>query len=290
MTDIRLALPSPRRTPGREGSPLRPWRGLSAAIAFLGLAGCADDSSTKGDALTAAEVEPIVANYIAIVRASYDDAITGTSALDGAIEAFLDGPSEANLVAARQAWLDVRETYGQTETYRFYDGPIDDPDTGPEGRINGWPLDEAFIDYVVDDDGAGIINHTDDFPMISQQVVADENENGSETNISSGYHAIEFLLWGQDLSATGPGARPYTDYVTGEDGTAANQDRRSAYIAAASGLLLEDLASVRAAWNDGGGTYAAEFAALEPKEAVRRMFAGIGVMAGFELPGERMAA
>ena len=39
-----------------------------------------------------------------------------------------------------------------------------------------------------------------------------------ETNVATGYHAIEFLLWGQDLNGTGPGAgnRPCHRLRTGE--------------------------------------------------------------------------
>ena len=59
------------------------------------------------------------------------------------------------------------------------------------------------------------------FPEITAEALTAANEEGGETNISTGWHAIEFLLWGQDLSATGPGARPATDYTT-----APNAERR----------------------------------------------------------------
>ena len=47
--------------------------------------------------------------------------------------------------------------YSPTEVFRFYGGPIDD-DNGPEGLLNAWPLDEVFIDYVLGNPDAGIIN------------------------------------------------------------------------------------------------------------------------------------
>jgi putative iron-regulated protein len=39
--------------------------------------------------------------------------------------------------------------------------------------------------------------------------------DGVEANVATGYHAIEFLLWGQDLNGHGVGAgnRPWTDYA-----------------------------------------------------------------------------
>ena len=63
-----------------------------------------------------------------------------------------------------------------------------------------------------------------------------------EANVATGYHAIEFLLWGQDLNGTGPGAgkRPATDYRRANC-TGGNCDRRAAYLKAATDLLVSDL-------------------------------------------------
>ena len=250
---------------------------LTAAL----LAGaCGDDGDDLGDAA------PVVDGYVAIVRASYAASLAEAEALEAAVDAFVAAPSATTLEAARQAWIAAREPYGQTESYRFYDGPIDDPDTGPEGQINAWPLDEVFVDYVVGSPTAGIINDPTTFPAITKALIAEQNENGSEKNISSGYHAIEFLLWGQDLSATGPGARPHTDYLT-TGGTAANQARRGEYLRLATELLVDDLRGLTEAWAD-GASYPAELAAAPPREALRRMLQGMGALAGAELAGERM--
>ncbi|MGE0868554.1 MAG: imelysin family protein [Kofleriaceae bacterium] len=231
---------------------------------------------------------PAIDNYVQIVRASYADSIAKASSLKTAIDAYVQSPSQATLDAARVAWLAAREPYGQTEAYRFYDGPIDNPDTGPEGRVNAWPLDEAFIDYVIGNDTSGIINDTGGFPTLDKMVIADQNENGGEKNIATGYHAIEFLLWGQDTDPSGPGARPYTDYVTGGGGTAANQDRRGQYLTIVTDLLVEDLQSVAAQWAEGGNNYASQMIAAEPNEALRRILQGMGSLSGAELSGERM--
>lgn len=44
--------------------------------------------------------------------------------------------------------------------------------------------------------------------MISPQLLAEELHmlDGVQANVATGYHAIEFLLWGQDLNGTNPGA------------------------------------------------------------------------------------
>jgi putative iron-regulated protein len=233
------------------------------------------------------DAAPVVENYAAIVRASYADTLAKAKELKTAVDAFVAAPSANTLQAARQAWLAAREPYGQTEGYRFYDGPIDNPETGPEGEINAWPLDEAFIDYVEGNANAGIINDTAGFPNITKEVIAEQNENGGEENISTGYHAIEFLLWGQDLSTTGPGDRPHTDYLT-VGGTATNQARRGQYLKAAAELLVDDLQAVSDAWAP-GAPYVEEMKSISGTEAVRRMLQGLGSLSGAELSGERMA-
>src|SRR4029079_5299293 len=61
------------------------------------------------------------------------------------------------------------------------------------------------------------------------------------SNVATGWHAIEFLLWGQDLNGTGPGAgnRPATDYDL-KACTHGNCDHRADYLRASTSLLMED--------------------------------------------------
>lgn len=244
-------------------------------------------------ALTACgEAEPVipentsdmVTNYAAIVSASYTDSVTAAKDLDAAIDAFAADPTQANLDAARQAWLDSREPYLQTEVYRFYGGPIDDED-GPEGLLNAWPLDEAYIDYVEGNADAGIIQDTS--VEISATSLESLNEQGGEENIATGYHAIEFLLWGQDMNPAGPGDRAYTDYVEGED-NAANPDRRTLYLTTTSDLLVTHLESVESEWAEGGDNYRASFVSESPEDGLRKVLTGMIILSGFETGGERL--
>ena len=67
------------------------------------------------------------------------------------------GRDSRALADARDAWTTGISVFSQTEVFRFYGGPIDAPDTGPEGRINAWPLDEAYLDYVEGQPEAGLV-------------------------------------------------------------------------------------------------------------------------------------
>ena len=224
----------------------------------------------------------VVSNYADGVHASYSRSLASARAMDMAIDAFLADPTPATLEAAKRAWLIARDDYGPTEAFRFYSGPIDNEEDGPEGLLNAWPMDESYVDYVEGDAGAGIVNMPDEYPQITAELIESLNEEGGEENVSTGWHAIEFLLWGQDLNAIGPGARPVEDYTTN-----ANADRRGQYLAAASDLLLVHLQDMVDAWAPGGGNYRAEFV-QDNDTAITSIITGIGELSRGELAGERM--
>jgi putative iron-regulated protein len=270
---------------------------LSFALALtLFGSGCSDGNGDTDEAMEQADV---VVDYTKLVEASYADTLTEAKALREAVHELVDNPSEETLEAAKKAWLKSRNPYGETEAFRFSQGPIDndigsdDIEDGPEGFINSWPIDESFIDYTTQDgvvvDAVNIINSVEAVPEITADVLLGLNAQESETSISTGYHAIEFLLWGQDFSDDGPGARPYTDYVKGEEGTGGNQDRRGQYLLVAADLLVEQLQVVHDAWKAGEDNYRAKLIALRPKEAIGKMLLGMGSLSGAELSGERMS-
>ena len=99
-------------------------RSMTFLLALAQVTACGGSGNSK-----------VVANYAEIAEASYADSIETAETLDAAIQALVADPTEANLTAAREAWIDSREPYLQTEVYRFYDGPIDNPEDGPEGGL-----------------------------------------------------------------------------------------------------------------------------------------------------------
>ncbi|MGE0097472.1 MAG: imelysin family protein [Hydrogenophaga sp.] len=248
---------------------------LAAAILGVAL------NATAQAQTAAATPASVAAHYATLVYANYSDTLAGAQEMQAAIAAFVAAPSADGLTAARKAWLAARESYGQTEAFRFYSGPIDD-DKGPEGQINAWPLDEAYVDYVQGKPKAGLINNPKF--KITKTNLAKFNERGGEENISSGWHAVEFLLWGQDVSETGPGNRSFEDYV---DGKTPNAERRRQFLTVATALLVDDLTAVTKAWAPGQKNYRARFE-KGGKESVRKIIVGLGSLSRGELAGERM--
>lgn len=269
----------------------RPLVTLLAALLAFGLvaAGCSSDdddaSSDDGPSLVVSEdlARDVVQTYAAGVHASYEASLASAEEMGTAIDAFVADPTDEALEAARDAWLSARDDYGPTEAFRFYGGPIDNEDTGTEGLINAWPLDEAYIDQVEGDAEAGIVNDPETYPEIDADLLVSLNEEGGEANISTGWHAIEFLLWGQDLAEDGAGDRPVTDYTTAD-----NADRRATYLQVSTDLLLTHLAELVDAWAPDEDSFRADFEAQPTEGALTDIATGIGELSRGELAGERM--
>lgn len=231
----------------------------------------------------------IARSYADDVRRGYAEAHAATVLLQEEVARMLAAPSDATLASARRAWIEARRPYLATEAFRFYEGPIDAPPSGaraegPEGRLNAWPLNEVVIDYVDGDPGAGLVNDAR-VPM-TREAVLQRDQVSDEADVTTGWHAIEFLLWGQDRDPDGPGARPASDFVAGTPAT----DRRRAYVSLLVAQVIDDLAGLERQWRIGeAGSYADRFLALEPHEAVGRMLTGAALLAGHELASERLA-
>jgi len=256
-------------------------------------------------AVDEAAAQAVVKHYADMVHAVYSDSLSTAKTLQGAIDAFLATPNDETLKAARQAWVASRVPYLQSEAFRFGNTIIDDW----EGQVNAWPLDEGLIDYVDKDyehalgnpaASANIIANPEiqvgedkiDVKDITPEKLASLNElGGSEANVATGYHAIEFLLWGQDLNGTGPGAgnRPASDYLEGEGATGGHNDRRRAYLKAVTDLLVSDLDEMVGNWApDVKDNYRATLEAEPATDGLRKMLFGMGSLSLGELAGERM--
>ena len=244
----------------------------------------------------------VVTTYADIALATYGDSLSTAQALRRAVGDLVSDPSPETLAAARQAWTAARVPYQQSEVFRFGNPIVDDW----EGRVNAWPLDEGLIDYVAEGTPSTEDNELAQLNVIANPVLELGSETldaatitpdtiralheagGIEANVASGYHAIEFLLWGQDLNGTGPGAgsRPHTDFMAGAGCTNGNCDRRAQYLVAATDLLVSDLREMTGNWETDGPARAAVTA--DPQAGLRAMLTGMGSLSYGEQAGERM--
>ncbi|KUF12808.1 imelysin family protein [Pseudoponticoccus marisrubri] len=246
----------------------------------------------------------VLTTYADIAQAGYEDSLMKARALNDAVDALLADPSAETLAAARSAWLEARVPYQQTEVYRFGNAIVDDW----EGKVNAWPLDEGLIDYVdaayggaTDENAYADLNvvasssftlsgETVDAAQITPALLEEtlHEADAVEANVATGYHAIEFLLWGQDLNGTAPGAgeRPWSDYAEGQACTNGNCDRRGDYLKAATELLVSDLEWMTAQWAEGGA--ARDTLMADEDAGIVAMLTGMGSLSYGEQAGERM--
>lgn len=264
---------------------------LSLALitaATLTLPACSDDGDTNITQVNAPTTSrtDVVTNYLDLMHANFSDAEVLVLDLQASVNAFVANPTDAGFQDCKAKWLRARPFYQQSEVSRFHDGPIDRAPDGPEGQINAWPLDESFIDSVQGNANAGIINMPTQFPVIDSATLIAQYGNGGDENVSTGWHAIEFLLWGQDLtapSANMPGQRPFTDYTT-----ATNADRRRTYLTVAVDLLLADIRQVKNEYAPGGAFRTELGTTNSTNEALGRILTGAGFLAFGELRSERI--
>ncbi len=274
-------------------------RKLLTTAALAAIIACSGVDTVRASATP----EAVIQNYSDIALAIYEDSLTTAKKLDQAIEALIAGPSAETLAAARTAWIEARRPYQQSEVYRFGNTIVDDW----EGKVNAWPLDEGLIDYV--DGSYG--KQSDENPFYVTNIIANKKLNAGgkqidaskitpelleslheagevEANVSTGYHAIEFLLWGQDLNGTGKGAgnRPHTDFDQANC-TGGNCDRRADYLRAASKLLMTDLEAMVANWK-ADGKARAELLQDPDNKGLTAVLTGMGSLSYGELAGERM--
>ncbi|MDO6485076.1 imelysin family protein [Shimia thalassica] len=259
--------------------------------------------SISGAALAASKAD-VLSNYADIAEAKYSDSLITAKTLQDAVNALIAAPSQETLDAAKAAWIESRVPYQQTEVYRFGNAIVDDW----EGKVNAWPLDEGLIDYVdssyggpSDENPLNVANvianpsfeisgKTIDASSITPEFLAETLHEADEVeaNVATGYHAIEFLLWGQDLNGTnaGAGARPFTDYAMGDACTGGHCDRRAEYLRAATDLLVSDLEFMAAQWADGGEARATVTA--DETAGITAILTGMGSLSYGEQAGERM--
>ncbi len=270
---------------------------IASAVAALCALGVAAPAAAQDRAA-------VVATYSDIALAGYEDSLATARILEARIDAFIADPSAEPLAAAKSAWLAARVPYQQTEVFRFGNPIVDDW----EGKVNAWPLDEGLIDYVdpsyggaYDENEYAVLNvianpsftlsgETIDASEITPTLLSDTLHEADEVeaNVATGYHAIEFLLWGQDLNGYGPGAgdRPWTDYAQGAACTGGNCDRRAAYLKAATELLVSDLEWIVDQWDADGAARAQLLA--DPDAGVGAILTGMGSLSYGEQAGERM--
>jgi putative iron-regulated protein len=178
-------------------------------------------------------------------------------------------------------------------------------------------LDEGFIDYVDHSYQASVSNAWAHANLIGSKAIDAagrrvpinyivikqlqmlESSSGIESNIATGYHALEFMLWGQDTHGflSGAGERPWTDFSLDPSLCSNGKDlasniaacrKRGEFLQAQSLHILSKLKEMRGYWAPGEGNAGDRLQTSDVSEGLNRILFGLAAMSSEELAGERM--
>jgi putative iron-regulated protein len=186
-----------------------------------------------------------VSNYSNIAETASRSALSQGVALKEAVSAFVKNPKAETHLLAKVSWMRARLPFLQSEFSRVI------AESGKVGsdisnRLNGWPIDPGHIDYTCLMAGGNIISSKEKYPAITSELLRSMNLKAGESDFTTGYHVIEFLLWGEDLDKESSGKRSFKDYDKNNSELA---KRRADYLLACCELLIQDLKDLVFEWD-----------------------------------------
>lgn len=193
-----------------------------ALLATAIFAGCSKSDSTDTTAEYNTAKDAGITDFVnKVAIPGYAELKAKGDVLNNTITALNATPTEANLLAAKNAWRDMRSTWEKCEGYLF--GPVEDDSYDPE--TDTWPVDYVAMDALL----------------------ADNSHNLSVADINTlplslkGYHPIEYILWGQNGSRT----------------AASLTARQKLYMVSLSSHLQSKATALYNSWIATGGNYSA---------------------------------
>ncbi|WP_250656624.1 imelysin family protein [Alkalimarinus coralli] len=205
---------------------------------------------------------PLTQFFLEQAQKGFSSTCSTAEQLQRSIERFLSTPSQKGLTEAKQAWASAHQHYLATQLFRNINiqHPIlDKSTTDPVQhsifiRIDQTPLLPGYLDQI---EGYPKTGYVFSSLPIDRQTLNKEHQFADTAYVALGFHAIEFLLWGETN-------RPFTDFLALstelKSGMTDNPDtfklRRSKLLALTTNLLVEDLKQLCNEWNIDGGYYA----------------------------------
>ncbi len=230
----------------------RGWRRWLAAVLLAALAACDSDPAPESDAHAPAAL-PLPSHRQAGLpdfNAYYDETgsarmgqlVRRSADLCSTVGVMLSAPEPSNFDLVRERWRSAHDAYlaavpfvAAVEAGPAYAAAA----TPPSEYIDAWPMLAGYIDYTADHPRSGIVFDTT--VSIEPAGLIDQHQLTDASEVSIGFHAMEFLLWGED------GGRPLADFETNAEGE--EVQRRRLYLAALCRLLETQVRQVATAWD-----------------------------------------
>ena len=218
-----------------------------------------------------------------VAYTSLSDANQAAQTFDSKLASFMYHPNPMSQAKAQQAWRLAYDSFLSSVIFSYL--PLQDPPDWYSQKIgykhlliqlDSWPIEGGYIDYIENYPFSGIVN---DLTLeINEETIRAQHGFTDPTNASLGYHAIEFMLWG-DVSQrsahdffpqknTAPMLMSDTEHTTESaniemiehaeirDLKPQNHNRRRQYTQLLGELLQKDLHRIQRRWEPSSGYYA----------------------------------
>lgn len=244
-------------------------------IASLLLVGCSDNLAEPQSVASVKEITPsafellnpelsasakeIVLEYVEQIGADLNRVGIEIGKFQSSIVMLTDQTSSENLSVSRQAWLDAHSAYELTTLHRYFAAQLIGEQNSLalmqlQYQINHWPIIPGYIDYVDGYPDSGIVHDIN----VNLDVDSLREQHGAfdVSEVTLGFHVIEFLLWGYD---TGSVARPAGDFdavleLTPEEAESGysleqlSNNRRRLFLTVVADTLVEDFRALESLW------------------------------------------
>ena len=246
-----------------------------AMLSALLLAGCSDNAAEPQIVETAAEAAPsafellnpelsasakeIALEYVQQIDTDFKQAGIEIEKFQSSIATLTDQTNIENLNLSKQAWLNAHSAYELTTLHRYYATQLMGEQDSLvlmqlQYQINHWPIVPGYIDYVDGYPDSGIVHDIN--VNLDADSLREQHGSFDVSEVTLGFHAIEFLLWGYDADSV---ARPATDFDAVleltpkeiESGYTLEQlsnNRRRLFLSVVVDTLVKDFLALQSLW------------------------------------------
>ena len=244
-------------------------------LSALLLAGCSDNAAEPQIVETAAEAAPsafellnpelsasakeIALEYMRQIDTDFKQAGIEIEKFQSSIATLTDQTNIENLNLSKQAWLNAHSAYELTTLHRYYATQLMGEQDSLvlmqlQYQINHWPIVPGYIDYVDGYPDSGIVHDIN--VNLNADSLREQHGSFDVSEVTLGFHAIEFLLWGYDADSV---ARPATDFDAVleltpkeiESGYTLEQlsnNRRRLFLSVVVDTLVKDFLALQSLW------------------------------------------
>jgi len=246
-----------------------------AILATMLLVGCSDDAPEPQSVEVREETTPsvfelrnpqlsasakeITLDYVEQISADFDQVGIEIEKFQSSIITLTNQTNSENLNLSRQAWRETHSAYALTTLHRYFAEQLLEEQSSLalmqlQYQINHWPIIPGYIDYVDGYPDSGIVYDIN--VNLDSDSLREQHGSFDVSEVTLGFHVIEFLLWGYDPDSV---ARPASDYDSvlelspqeRESGYTLEQlsnNRRRLFLTVVTDILAADFRALQSLW------------------------------------------